>query len=407
MTYLFYIIETLLLCVVAFSAAYILFFAVMGAACRLWTGISKGGREAVAKSQTSEAQTHFLVIFPSYNENSVVVDSVRSFLKQDYDNSYYDVFVMSDHNSDATNQDLQTLPVKTIVLHEPKSSKGLALQRAIEQATGSHYDYVVILDADNIVASNFLSCLNAEITGSHLAAYQCHRTSKNSNGDVALLDSLSEEINNTIFRLGHNAVGLSAALIGSGLAIQFDWFCDNVCHLQTAGEDRELEALLIGQDKKIKYLPTIHVMDEKVNNARNFQRQRLRWMTAQLQSLIRMSVHMPSALWRGKIDYVDKTIQQALVPRSLLLSSCTLITFVHLLLTVFLGWPVQFFWLWLATLLASVLAVVLAIPPKMFSPRRIASLLFTFVQLAWLMLCNLIHINHRDTTFIHTEHGKG
>jgi len=36
---------------------------------------------------------------------------------------------------------------------------------------------------------------------------------------LALLDGISEEINNNIFRKGHQTLGLSSALIGSGMAL--------------------------------------------------------------------------------------------------------------------------------------------------------------------------------------------
>ena len=40
---------------------------------------------------------------------------------------------------------------------------------------------------------------------------------------------------------------LSAGLSGSGMAFDAHWFRQNVAHLQTAGEDKELEALLLQQ----------------------------------------------------------------------------------------------------------------------------------------------------------------
>ena len=61
------------------------------------------------------------------------------------------------------------------------------------------------------------------------------------------------------------------------------------------------------------------VYDEKVSSSENFQRQRLRWMSGQVQTLFLMLPYLPKAILRGNVNYVDKTIQQALIPRSLLL----------------------------------------------------------------------------------------
>ena len=51
---------------------------------------------------------------------------------------------------------------------------------------------------------------------------QGHRVAKNHNTNLATLDAVSEEINNNIFRSGHRAIGLSSALIGSGMAFDYE-----------------------------------------------------------------------------------------------------------------------------------------------------------------------------------------
>jgi hypothetical protein len=50
---------------------------------------------------------------------------------------------------------------------------------------------------------------------------QGHRVAKNTNTSVAVLDAISEEINNHIFRKGHCAAGVSSALIGSAMALEY------------------------------------------------------------------------------------------------------------------------------------------------------------------------------------------
>jgi cellulose synthase/poly-beta-1,6-N-acetylglucosamine synthase-like glycosyltransferase len=55
-------------------------------------------------------------------------------------------------------------------------------------------------------------------------AVQGHRTAKNTNNSWAILDAISEEINNNIFRKGHRVLGLSSAIIGSGMAFRYNYF---------------------------------------------------------------------------------------------------------------------------------------------------------------------------------------
>ena len=171
-----------------------------------------------------------------------------------------------------TNQALSELPITLLQPTFEKSSKAKAMQYAMSQIK-EEYDYVIVMDADNVVNSDFLERLNESCAHGY-KAIQCHRCAKNKDNDIAVLDGVSEEINNTIFRKAHNRIGLSSALIGSGMCLDFKWFKENVYKLTTAGEDRELEALLLQQRIHIHYESNIHVYDEKVSNKDNFQNQR-------------------------------------------------------------------------------------------------------------------------------------
>ena len=267
------------------------------------------------------------------------------------------------------------------------------MQYAIEHVN-TEFDNVVILDADNVVRPEFLSQLN--VLCSVYDAIQCHRCAKNANNDVAVLDGASEEINNTIFRKAHNRLGLSSALIGSGMCFRYNLFKENVFKLTTAGEDREMEAMLLHQGIFIKYAPDIHVFDEKVSSQDNFQRQRMRWMTAQVQSLLSQLPKVPQALFYGNINFVDKVIQQALIPRSILI---VLLGGISVLMTILVPDWCEKWWILFAML---ALSLFIAIP----APLRLKSFkkVLTIPSLVFKMLKNILHIDHKNTDFIHTEH---
>ena len=62
------------------------------------------------------------------------------------------------------------------------------------------------MDADNTVQPDFLRRLNETFeTGTR--AVQAHRQAKNRNTPTAVLDAVSEEINNAVFRPGISAAG--------------------------------------------------------------------------------------------------------------------------------------------------------------------------------------------------------
>lgn len=383
-----HIIEIILWFVIAGSVVYVVFFAVIS------LFYEKEDRIAIHAAALSNRMTRFLILYPAYKEDSVIINAVEQFLLQDYPKDLYTVIVISDHMQPETNEILRKLPITLLQPIFEKSSKAKAMQFAIENIN-SDYDNVVILDADNVVRPEFLSQLN--ILCSVYDAIQCHRCAKNANNDVAVLDGASEEINNTIFRKAHNRLGLSSALIGSGMCFNYNQFKDNVFKLTTAGEDREMEALLLHQGVFIKYAPDIHVFDEKVSNQDNFQRQRMRWMTAQVQSLFSQLPKVPKALLHGNINFVDKVIQQALIPRSILI---VLLGGISVLMTLIVPDWCEKWWILLGVLSIS---LFIAIPSQL--RKRSFSKVLAIPGLVLRMFKNILHIDRKNTDFIHTQHG--
>ena len=374
--------------IIAGSVIYVVFFTIIS------LFYDKEDQIATHAAALSNKQCKFLILYPAYKEDRVIINAVENFLLQDYPTTHYTVAVISDHMQPKTNDYLRQLPITLLEPVFEKSSKAKAMQYAINEVKGD-FDQVVVLDADNVVRPDFLSQLNILCTV--YDAIQCHRCAKNADNDVAVLDGASEEINNTIFRKAHNRLGLSSALIGSGMCFKYELFKKNVFQLSTAGEDREMEALLLHQEVYIKYAPDIHVFDEKVSSQDNFQRQRMRWMTAQVQSLLSNLPKIPNAIIHGKINFIDKTIQQALIPRSILI---VLLTGISILITLTVPEWCEKWWILLGILAISLFIAI----PKQLRIRSFSKVL-AIPGLVLRMLKNILHLDRKNTDFIHTEHG--
>ena len=381
-----HILDLLLWAFMTISVAYITFYALVSL-------FSRNGIKTVDVPESPEST--FLVLFPAYSEDRVIVGSVKKFLLQNYPQDKYHVAVISDHQQESTERLLSNLPVTLLRPVFEKSSKAKALQFAISEVSGQ-YDYVVVLDSDNIVETDFLHRLNILLKEGYKAV-QCHRCAKNSDSSVSVLDGVSEEINNTLFRKAHNLIGLSSALIGSGMCFDYSWFSSHVTKLTTAGEDRELEVFLLREGIYIKYADNILVFDEKVSSADNFQRQRQRWMSAQVNCFLSMLRHLPEAVIRLNINYIDKTIQQMLIPRSMLL---LFLLFMSLVMSAAAPW-----WSikWWSLLVLTGLSLFLAIPARLRT-KSVFSKVGTLLRLSIKMACSVRHIDHKNEDFIHTDH---
>ena len=272
------------------------------------------------------------------------------------------------------------------------------------------YDAVVIMDADNTAGTSFLSELNP-VFQSGARAVQAHRTAKNTNTDIAVLDAASEEINNSIFRSGHIALGLSSALIGSGMALEACWFRQHIHLLETAGEDKEMEALLLKQRIHIEYLEHVYVKDEKTQKKEGIKNQRKRWIAAQFDSLVRALPDFPKELLRGNIDYCDKIFQWMLPPRLIQLAGVFGLTFVFTVIGLVMSlrnggneWTMAIKW-WILSV-AQVSAMILPVPGGQLFTKEVGKAIMKVPMLAVTMTGNLFKLKGANKKFIHTEHGE-
>ncbi|MGZ5248300.1 MAG: hypothetical protein ACXWCR_14430, partial [Flavitalea sp.] len=100
-----------------------------------------------------------------------------------------------------------------------------------------------------------------------------------------LLDAISEEINNTIFRKGQCALGFSASTIGSGMAFNFNSLKKIYLKpgiVDNPACDREVEYDQIIDHVIIEYIDDSFILDEKVQDLSSFRSQRTRWNESQL-----------------------------------------------------------------------------------------------------------------------------
>ena len=265
----------------------------------------------------AKIQNRFAIIIPSHKQDKVIEQSVVSILSQDYPQRLFDVVVVSDHQSEITNMRLAQYPITLLTPDFEESTKAKSLQYAILKLPEFKiYDIALVLDADNIVEQDFLTKVNDAFETAATKAIQLHRISRNRDTAAARMGSIFEEINNNIFRKGHINMGISAALAGSGTAYNFTWFKTNVMKAKTAGEDKELEALLLKQGYFIDYFDNILLYGEKKRTTSKMNEQHGRWTLQQFQNLLRNIRYLPGAFLRKQYDWADKLIQWMLMPRT-------------------------------------------------------------------------------------------
>ncbi|MEM1217828.1 MAG: glycosyltransferase family 2 protein [Bacteroidota bacterium] len=340
----------------------------------------------------------FLVLIPGYKEDAVIVSTAKAALEQDYPQEHYDVRILADSFQESTLAALRDLPIDVQEVRFETSTKSKAIHEALKLLPEG-YDSIAILDADNVMDKQFLSYMNAYLEEGHLAI-QGRRVAKNSETPMAVLDAISEEVNNRIYCKGPTAVGLSSKLSGSGMAFDYQTFRRVMLQVfAIGGFDKELELRFTREKIHVAYHHQAKVYDEKVRNPEVYSKQRRRWLSAQYAYLNRFfGESIRKLLTEGNSDFFHKVMQLALPPR--------LILPVALFLGAVVSWLLdgQYIWWCVATGL-SVSSFLLAIPRYLYNRNFVRSMLHLPKVLLYTVLA-LKGLRKANKKFIHTPHGN-
>jgi len=344
----------------------------------------------------------FCLLIPAYKEDNVIIETVKMATAQTYPRAYCDIVVIADQLRPDTLMHLRKFPIRLIEVSFENSTKVKALNLALAQLP-EVYDYAVVLDADNIMSPTFLEKLADRFATGNYHAIQGQRVAKNSQTTLAYLDGVSEAINNHIYRQGNSALGLSASISGSGIAVDYLLMKKLLYSMDSVGGfDRELELLLLREGVKVKYCKEAIVYDEKVSNSSSFQSQRTRWIASQYIYLSKYFLSGVVALLKGNFTYFNSAVLRNIqLPRLLNIGLMTALVIVLF----FFRESLQFSYNWWPALFAlNTIAIMIAIPKKYYSPR----LLFSIITLPMLfirMVSMLFKIKGSNKKFIHTPHG--
>jgi cellulose synthase/poly-beta-1,6-N-acetylglucosamine synthase-like glycosyltransferase len=338
------------------------------------------------------------VLFPTYQENVVIVESVKTALKHQYP-GVFEVVVIADGLQPETITHLKELGANVIEVFFEKSTKGKAMQFAMNQLKHDGFDVAVVLDVDNVMSDECLLYMNGAFERGNKVV-QAHRVAKNMDSSFAFLDACNEEVNNHLFRKGHAVVGLSAALIGSGMAFDFEYFRHLLNNIgETVGEDKQLDFMIAKDKVEVAYLNDVYVYDEKIENAKVFTKQRTRWIASQVEFLKKYAFEGFVQLFKGNLEFFNKSLQTFLVPRMLLLAFLFIMS-VQAFFNPF--GPTTLFWVGL--FLSLCLTLVISIPRRFYTDKRLYIALFQIPRAMLGMVIALFSIGKAKKSFMVTPH---
>lgn len=349
---------------------------------------------------------HISILIPAYKEDSVIIESALSALTHKSNKHRFEVIVIADSLETKTLNRLQQTGAKVLPVHFEKSTKAKSMNVALNHMNDDS-DVVIILDADNIMAQGFIDHLMLRMDDG-FQLVQGHRTAKNNNTPFAVLDGISEEINNSIFRKGHQLLGLSSAIIGSGFAAEASLFKGIMQNITaTGGFDKELELELLARKITVAYADKAIIYDEKVQKPQALINQRRRWLSAQFIFFAKNIKRAFQELFRHKnFGFFNKMLQFILPPRIISLGLSFLMSLFLLIALSIFNLPVLSALLmgWLLVFLIASISVAISIPVHLFNYKLLTSL--WSIPLGFLLMIKaLLKLKGADKQFIHTKHG--
>jgi len=225
----------------------------------------------------NEIKIDYGIIITAYGDVAGAKKLVDSLKYQNSKN--FTIYLVADNCKES----LKDFDYPNLIICKPEvnlNSKVKSIDYAINKFEKEH-NYIVILDADNLVHPEFLN----EITEFHLTgikAVQGKRIAKNLNTKIACLDSLGELYYNFVDRKALFESGSSSTLAGSGMSFELALYkkLKLANYNIVGGFDKVLQGLLVCGGYQIAFAEKALVYDEKVTDPNQLKKQRTRWLHA-------------------------------------------------------------------------------------------------------------------------------
>lgn len=231
-----------------------------------------------------EDKFKFLFLIPACNEENVIRDTLKKIKSLNYKKELFSATCLVNNSSDNTfniaSDYTRTLDIK-FNQGEPKGKPYVLQKYFNNESEWRNYDYIVILDADNIINKNFLKEMNSQILTygrENVTVVQGYLGIKNIlTSFMSSGYSASYFVANRTIQYAKHRLGLNSTIGGTGFSLNTDYIKEHGWNPRTYTEDFELQVELVLANKRTLWNHQAIVYDEKPNSILASHKQRLRW----------------------------------------------------------------------------------------------------------------------------------
>lgn len=242
----------------------------------------------------------FALLIAAHNEEAVVGALVENLSNMDYPRELYDIMVICDNCTDLTADIVRSYPgVQAFERRNPhERGKGYAIEWMLKKMwkLPRQYDAIVMFDADNLVATDFLQHMNEDLCDGH-RVIQGYLDTKNPHDSwISAANGITYWFCNRLWHLSRYNLGLPNFLGGTGMCFDTKLLKEMGWGATSLVEDLEFTVRCIRRSIYPKFNYDARVYDEKPITFRASARQRLRWMQGQFDVSRR---YLLPLLWQG------------------------------------------------------------------------------------------------------------
>lgn len=268
----------------------------------------------------------FLILIPAHNEERLLPELLASLARLDYRADMYAVHVIADNCTDQTAEVARQAGATVHVRSDSAArGKGYALNWGLAraQAAATHFDAVVILDADSLLAPGFLRVMDARLAQGErvIQGYYAVRDPGGS-WSVGLRYAALAAVH-YLRPLGRTALGGSAGLKGNGMVFAADLLQRHPWS-GALTEDIEQHTTLLLAGERVTFAPDAIVWAEMPATLRAARSQHTRWERGRLEMARRYVPRLLDAGLRQRRFAPLDTVAELLMPPFSLLPASTL-----------------------------------------------------------------------------------
>lgn len=274
-------------------------------------------------ASASEPLTRFILLVPAHDEAATISPLLESIAALDYPADARTTCVVADNCTDTTAAVARAAGARVYERYDnAQRSKGHALRWLLGQLQADEpiaCDAYVIVDADSVLAPNFLRVLHETLRAGAQVIQAEYRVSNGAESWTSGLRAVAFALFNHVRPLGRACFGWSAGLKGNGMCFRKDVLEALGWGAFSLAEDAEHHVSLLRKGIRVTYTARTSVSSAMPVSLRQAQSQNARWEQGRIVLARRyVPTLLQLAFARHSLLYLDAALELLVPPLSLL-----------------------------------------------------------------------------------------